>query len=145
MFKHLLIPTDGSEHALHAARIAVDLASKTGASVHAFHVLPPLNTVSLLTDTLLQGPDGYLSQSTERARQHLAAIQALADEAQVPCRGSYVFDLRPYTAIIGAAREQHCDLIVMGTHGRTGFDRLVLGSETHKVLNSCDIPVLVCH
>lgn len=146
MFKHVMVPTDGSEHAMHAARIAVDLAKQAGASVYGFHVLPPLDAVSSFADLMLQtADDDYLAQAVARAKQHLGAIRSIAEEAGVAFDGGYAFDRRPYTAIIGTAHQRHCDLIVMGTHGRTGFDRLVLGSETHKLLDSCDIPVLVCH
>ena len=145
MFKHILLPTDGSEPSLRAARLGMALASRVGASVHAYHVLAPLAAVAYLSDLIRQAPDDYQHEAIGRAQQQLEAIHALAREAGVPFEGDYAFDYRPYAAIIGAARRHGCDLIVMGTHGRTGLDRLVLGSETGKVLECADIPVLVCH
>lgn len=145
MFKNILLPTDGSDQSLRAARLGIALAKQAGAHVHAYHVLVPLKAISYFSDLIRHAPDDYRNQAISRAEQQLEAIRALAREADVPFDGDYTFDLRPYTAILGAARKHNCDLIVMGTHGRTGLDRMVLGSETNKVLSCSDIPVMVCH
>jgi len=145
MFKNILLPTDGSDQSLRAARLGIALAKKVGARVHAYHVLAPLAAVAYFSDLIRYAPDDYRDQAIRRARQRIEAIHALASEADVPFEGDYAFDHRPYAAIIGAAQRYDCDLIVMGTHGRTGWDRLVLGGETSKVLNGADIPMLVCH
>lgn len=144
MFKNILLPTDGSDQSLRAARIGIALAKKLGAKVHAYHVLDPLIAVAYVSDLIRHAPDDYHQEAVDRAQQQLEAIHALAREADVPFAGNYVFDQRPYCAIVGAARQYECDLIVMGTHGRTGLDRLMLGSETNKVVGCADIPVLVC-
>jgi len=104
----------------------------------------PLKAVSYFFDVITQAPDDYRNQAIDRAQQQPDAVHVLAREADVAF-GGYAFDLRPYTAVLGAARKHGCDLIVMGTHGRAGFDRMVLGSETDKVLGCADIPMLVCH
>ena len=145
MFKNILLPTDGSDQSLRAARLGIALAKQVGARVHAYHVLAPLAAIPYFSDLIRQDPDDYHNEAVGRAQRQLEAIHVLAEEAGVPFDGDYAFDRRPYTAIVGAARQYDCDLIVMGTHGRTGTDRLVLGSETNKVLNCADIPVLVCH
>jgi nucleotide-binding universal stress UspA family protein len=142
MFSHFLIPTDGSDHAMHAAEIGIDLARKVGARVYAFHVLAPLAAVAYFTDVIQHSEDSYSGRAVARAQHHLADIQSMAQAAGVVCQSGYAFDRRPY---VGAAKMQLCDLIVMGTHGYTTLDRLLLGSETNKVLTCCDIPVLVCH
>lgn len=144
MFNHILLPTDGSEQAVRAARLGLALARQVGARVHAFHVLAPLAAVSYFVDVIRHAPDDYESQAIARAQRHLEVIHVLARDAAVAYEGSYAFDQRPYAAIVGAAHRYDCDLIVMGTHGHTGLDRLVLGSETNKVLGCADIPVLVC-
>lgn len=145
MFSHFLIPTDGSDHAMHAAQIGIDLASKIGARIYAFHVLAPLPAVAYFTDVIQHAEDSHAERAIARAQYHLAEIQAVAERAGVVCHSGYAFDRRPYVAIVGAAKVQLCDLIVMGTHGYTTLDRLLLGSETNKVLTCCSIPVLVCH
>jgi nucleotide-binding universal stress UspA family protein len=144
MFTHILLPTDGSDESLRAAKIGIDLAKQVGARVYAFHVLAPLAAVSYFSDLIRSSANDYCHGAIERAQLQLDVIQSMAKEAGVLADGGYVFDHRPYTAIIGAAHKQLCDLIVMGSHGYTGVDRLVLGSETHKVLSCSDIPVLVC-
>lgn len=145
MFSHFLIPTDDSDHAIHAAAIGVELASKVGARVYAFHVLAPLAAVAYFTDVIQHSEDSYAERAIARAQHHLADIQSIAEQKGVAYHGGYAFDRRPYVAIVGAAKMQLCDLIVMGTHGYTTLDRLLLGSETNKVLTCCNIPVLVCH
>lgn len=145
MFKNILLPTDGSDQALRAARLGVALAEQVGARVHAYHVLAPLVAFSCFSDRIRCSPEDYKNEAIKRARQQLDVIHAIAREANVPFDGSYAFDQRPYLAIVGAASQYNCDLIVMGTHGYTGMDRLVLGGETQKVLSCSDVPVLVCH
>lgn len=144
MFKHILLPVDGSEPSLRAARLGIALAGRLGAKVHAHHVLAPLATVAYLSDLIRNAPDDYRHEAIERAQRQLDAVRALAEEAGVPFDGGYAFDHHPSNSIIGAAREYGCDLIVMGSHGRTGLDRLLLGSETSRVLGCADIPVMVC-
>jgi nucleotide-binding universal stress UspA family protein len=144
MFKNILLPTDGSEPSLRAARMGIALARQVGATVHAYHVLAPLAAVAYFSDQIRQAPDDYLQEAVGRAQEHLQAVRVLAEQAGVPFAGDYVFDHSPYSAIIGAAKQFQCDLIVMGTHGRTGLDRMLLGSQTAKVLSCADIPVLVC-
>lgn len=144
MFKHILIPTDGSEQSLRAARIGVALARQFGAKVHAYHVLAPLAAVAHFSDLIRHAPDDYHHEAVSRAQQQLEAIHDLAREAGVPFESGYAFDQRPYSAIVGAAKRYDCDLIVMGTHGRTGVDRLLMGSQSSKVLGCSDIPVMVC-
>jgi nucleotide-binding universal stress UspA family protein len=145
MFSHILIAADGSEHATHAAEIGIELARKLGAKVYAFHVLAPLPAVAYFSDVIRHTEDSYEGRAVLRALTHLKAIQTIADKAGVETHVGYAFDRRPYVAIVGAAKQQHCDLIVMGTHGYTSLDLLLLGNETSKVLTCCDIPVLVCH
>jgi len=144
MFKNILLPTDGSEQSLRAAQLGIALARKMGAKVHAYHVLAPLAAVADFSDLIRHAPDDYHHHAIGRAQRKLDQVRALAEQDGVPFEGDYAFDHRPYTAILGAARQYDCDLIVMGTHGRTGTDHMMLGSETNKVLSCADIPVLVC-
>jgi nucleotide-binding universal stress UspA family protein len=145
MFKNILLPTDGSDQSLRAARWGIALAKHDHAQVHAYHVLAPLAAVAYFSDLIRRAPDDYQQEAIQRAQQQLDTIRLLAEDAGVPFEGDYTFDHRPYSAILSAAKKYNCDLIVMGSHGRTGLDRLVLGSETNKVLSCADIPVLVCH
>lgn len=146
MFKHILLPTDGSELALRAVDIGIELASRLNARVYAFHVAIPFPAVTYFAE-MIQMPSeaAYVEDTVAAAERYLADVRQRARAAGVPCEGSYEFDHRPYTAIVGAAVKQQCDLIVMGSHGRSGLDRLLLGSETYKAMLSTQVPVLVCH
>jgi nucleotide-binding universal stress UspA family protein len=144
MFQNILLPVDGSEHALNAVDIGIELASRLQAQVHALHVLPPLPAVSYVAE-LIQSRGSYTELAQERARAYVDEVAKRASAAGVPCDTDFVFDLRPYAAIVAAATKFHCDLIVMSSRGNMGLERVLLGSVTHKVMLSCDVPVLVCH
>lgn len=144
MFKHILLPTDGSELSLRAVRLGVALAKACGASVYALHVVAPFHTIAYMAEMLAATEVVYTEEATVRAGEYIAEVQRIAAEAGVGCAGSYVFDDRPHEAILATAQEQRCDLVVMASHGWRGFTRLLLGSEVHKVLLESEIPVLVC-
>jgi nucleotide-binding universal stress UspA family protein len=144
MFKHILLPTDGSELSLRAADMGIALAASLGARVFVFHVMKPFATVAYFADRLLSPEEAYNKKAAEHANSYLEDISRRARAANVPCEGSYEFDHRPYCAIIGVAAKHQCDLIIMGSYGRRGIDRLVPGGETHKVILNSNVPVLVC-
>lgn len=144
MFKRILLPTDGSEISLRAVDTGIGLAAKLGASVYAFHVIAPFPSSVYFAEFVLANEPAYTREAIANAERYLAEVRQRAQAASVPCEGSHEVDARPYSAIIGAARKQQCDLIVMASHGWRGFDRLLLGSETHKVILNGDVPVLVC-
>jgi len=143
MFKHILLPTDGSELSLHAVDIGIELAAKLGARVYAFHVIVPLPASAYFAEFILVEPE-YTKEASANAERYLADVRQRAAAAGVACESGSESDTRPYSAIVDAARKHQCDLIVMASHGWRGFDRLLLGSETHKVILNGDVPVLVC-
>ncbi len=144
MFKRILLPVDGSEHALNAVKTGIGLATQLGAEIFALHVLAPLPAVSVMAE-LIQSEASYSNAAKARAELYLSEVCQHASEAGVPCTTEFVYDLRPYVAIVAAATRYRCDLIVMASRGNQGFERLLLGSVTHKVMLSCAVPVLVCH
>jgi nucleotide-binding universal stress UspA family protein len=145
MFKHILLPTDGSELSRRAVETGIALARQLGAKVFAYHAMQPFITVPYFTDTMAFPEDVYEKTVNERAAYYLEETRQCALAANVPWDGLYEYARKPYEAIDRVAREHHCDLIVMGSHGRTGLDKLLLGSETNRLLLDTDIPVLVCH
>jgi len=145
MFKRILLPTDGSELSLRAVDIGIQLAKHLGAEVFAFHAMEPFGSVPYFTDMMMFPEDAYEKAVNERAEYYLEETKQRADEAKVPWNCLHEYAHRPYEAIIRVAHENNCDLIVMGSHGRKGVDKLLLGSQTNKLLLSTDIPVLVCH
>jgi nucleotide-binding universal stress UspA family protein len=144
MFKNILLPVDGSEHALRAVDAGIQLAGQLHAKVYGVHVLPPLPAVTYVAE-LLQTRGCYTDVSKKRAQEYLEEVSKRAAAASVTCETEFIFDLRPYVAIVAAAAKHKCDLIVMGSRGFQGLERILLGSVTHKVMLSCDIPVLVWH
>ena len=145
MFKRILLPIDGSDLSLRAVDIGIDLAKQLGASVFVFHAMEPFGSVPYFSEMMTFPQDAYENEVNEKAGYFLEQTRQRADAAKVPWEGSFEYSHRPHEAIERIAREQKCDLIVMGSHGRSGIDRLLLGSETHKLLLSAEVPVLVCH
>jgi nucleotide-binding universal stress UspA family protein len=145
MFKHMLVPTDGSALSLEAAKKAVVFAKATGARITAFYAGVPF-TVRVYGDFVPPDfitPQEYDKQTRKTADRHLSAIEALAAGAGVSCARHYIISDSPWEAIVRAAKAKKCDLIFMASHGRRGLSGLLLGSETQKVLTHTKIPVLV--
>ena len=144
MYKHILIPTDGSEFSNKAVLQGSALARAIGARVTIVTASPTFQTFA---------PDPFMAVTTpEQMRQicgndaveMLAAAAETAKRTGAPCDTVHVEDDRPYQAIIDTATKRGCDLIFMASHGRKGLSALLLGSETIKVLTHSKIPVLVC-
>jgi nucleotide-binding universal stress UspA family protein len=143
MFKHLLIPTDGSAASDAAVRHALAMAKETAARVTALHVLPPFHVMAYGIEMIEETRESYEAEAKERARRILQAVEHEAGESGVPVSSEMTFEDHPYEAIIRTASERGCDLIVMASHGRRGVQALLLGSETQKVLTHTKLPVLV--
>lgn len=142
MFTSILIPTDGSEKAVIAASKAVELAKEQGAKLTAVVVIDPFPYIGL-GEASAFGLQAYLSEAQAMATQSLDAVRAMAEAAGVPFMAETIERSAVFEGILDAATEQGCDLIVMGSHGRSGVKALILGSETQKVLTHSRIPVLV--
>ena len=145
MFKHVLIPTDGSPVARKAVRAGVALARELGAKVTAYYALELIQPYAfgdgyiLDTSTLL----GMDRQAKAVGQKYLAVVEKAAAAAGVPCQTLMTKPETPAEGIIAAARKRKCDVIFMASHGRGEFASLVLGSVTQKVLARSKIPVLV--
>lgn len=144
MFKHILLPVDGSDLSLRAVKLGLQLAQTCHAKVFALHVVAPYHALASVIELLAISEAAYAQQAPERAERYLREVQALAKAAGVSCHTSYVLDDHPHEAILETVHTQRCDLVVMASHGRHGMNRLLLGSETHKVLLGSGVPVLVC-
>ncbi|MDE8652819.1 universal stress protein [Novosphingobium album (ex Liu et al. 2023)] len=145
MYKHILIATDGSDVGEKGVEHGLALAKSLGARATLVTVTEPF--------PITGGEFAYVpSQETvesfetgqrERANARLAAVKAAADQAGVQIETLHVADAQPAEAILAAAKSHDCDLIVMGSHGRRGIGRLMLGSKTYEVVSHGHIPVLV--
>ncbi|MDD5296649.1 MAG: universal stress protein [Rhodocyclaceae bacterium] len=145
MFKHLLVPTDGSDLSASTVKRAVAFAKEAGARVTFFYAKPDY-PVSFYGEGALVDPttpEKFAEMAEEQAREILSASLAEASAAGVECSGVSATSDMPYDAIIETANANACDLIFMASHGRRGISGLLLGSETHKVLTHSTIPVLV--
>ncbi len=146
MYKHILVPTDGSRLSVKAVKQAVKLAKVLGAKITGFHAAPDFASTYYGDDFILRmpSPKAQAEFAQKQARRCLSAIEVEAEVEKVECDVFHTISDSPYQAIIDAAKKKKCDLIVMASHGRRGLSALVLGSETHKVLVHSKIPVLVC-
>jgi len=146
MFKHILVPTDGSELSVKAAKQAVKLAKTLGAKITGFYAAPDYSSTYYGDGYILRAPSAkaQAESAQKQARKCLSVIEVEAEVEKVPCEVFHVVSDSPYEAIIDAAKKKKCDLIFMASHGRRGLSGLVLGSETQKVLVHSKIPVLIC-
>ena len=126
MYRHILIPTDGSELAERGVAHGLALAKSLGAKVFVINVVEPLFAVT-----------GDFASVLDR-------VANAAKEAGVSCETIQVENVPPHEAIIAAAEDKGCNLIVMSSHGFSGLSMLLIGSVTNKVLTYAKTPVLVC-
>ena len=147
MYKHILVPTDGSKLSTHAVRAACNLAQTCGARITGIYVIPPY-VPPIYAEGMMYiadlGPKRHKEVMQQAAKKALAVLSAEARRAGVACAGVAPVADQPWEGILKAARGKRCDLIVMASHGRRGIAGLLLGSETTKVLTHSKIPVLVC-
>jgi len=146
MYKHILVPTDGSTLATKGARAGIRLAKALGARVSALYVIAPYMP-SMYGDAAMYVPalePGEYRRFTEKqAQKALGSVEAEARRAGVRCKTLSLTDPQPWQGILRAARREKCDAIAMATHGRGGLKGLILGSETTRVLAHSKVPVVV--
>jgi nucleotide-binding universal stress UspA family protein len=135
MYKHILIPTDGSELSRKAIQHGIALAKSVNAKVTVMTVTAPFDVFAV--------EHGMEQHAVNLAAKDLNAATEVAKAAGISCDTMRVEHEHPYRAIIDTAAQKVCDLIVMASHGRRGISAIVLGSETVKVLTHSAVPVLV--
>jgi len=143
MFKHILLPTDGSNLSQVAIQKAVQLAKSIKAQITGISVVPEQKYYLYQTDIIVQENEETAKQHKRQAERNLAVIERAARGVGVPCETLCEIGDHPYETIIKVAEKRGCDLIMMASHGRRGLKGLLLGSETQKVLTHSRIPVLV--
>jgi nucleotide-binding universal stress UspA family protein len=142
MYKRILIPTDGSELSKAAARAGVEFAKEQRAEVYGVFVAPQYVNpiyVEMVPPTEAE----YKDLLRRKGQEYLDEIQVAATAAGLKSFGFIEFSDSAATEIVRIAEETHCELIFMGSHGRSGLGQLLLGSVTSRVLATCQIPVLV--
>lgn len=143
MYKHILVPTDGSDLSDRAVGEAIAFARSLGARITALTVSPPFHLTGYDPFLVTVTPTQYERAHESRAREVLGDARAKATAAGVPCEVVSVVDDAPWQAIIETAQRHGCDLVFMASHGRRGVAGMLLGSETQRVLTHCKVPVLV--
>lgn len=145
MFKHILVPTDGSDLSQQAVDRAIAFAVETGARLTFFNAEPAFPAMYYGTGAIFDAsmPRRFHDEVASVGQAILAKAAAQAQAGGVACDTLALASDSPYEAIIEAAGRCGCDLIFMASHGRRGIDALLLGSETQKVLTHSSIPVLV--
>ena len=145
MYKHILIPTDGSELARKAVEAGIDYARETGARVTLFTAVPEYRVPSeaQLMAHRAQSLEAFERDSAARAQAILSGAAEPARWTGIDFKADYAVSDHPYQAIIEAARRHGCDAIFMSSHGRKGLARLLHGSQAFDVLTHSDIPTIV--
>ncbi len=143
MFKHILIPTDGSALSTLAIKNGVKFAKEMNAKITGLTVTEPYHYFAVdalqVSDTETQ----YSIDTKARAQRHLNVLKDEANKMGVPCELIHRVNEHPYEEIVKTAQDFMCDVIFQASHGRRGMSGLILGSETQKVLTHTKIPVLV--
>ena len=143
MFKHILMPTDGSEHSKRAVERGIELAKLCGAKVTGIHVMQDYRLLNA-TEAWMETPldEQAEKEARDRAEDFLSFVKATADAAGVPCETVVATNAHPYDAIVDTANKRSCDLIVMTARSRKGLASLIMGNEATRVLHRASIPVL---
>ena len=144
MFKHILLATDGSAASITAARLAVQLAHEQRARLTALFVVDPYPYLGIGQANPM-GFQAYMAQAQEHAARAHAEVEALcrAQERAVDLQVRLIEDATPATGIVQTAVSEQADLVVIGTHGRSGIARLMLGSVAKQVVAQSPVSVLV--
>ena len=146
MYKHILLPTDGSKLSDKAVEQGIAFAKAIGAKVTAVHVVPEFQMVAdegFVAPMSAQFKERFEKESRVHAKKVIDKVEKMAKTADVAFSGVIVSSDFPHQQIIHTAQKSKCDLIMMASHGRRGLSGLLLGSETAKVLTHSKIPVLV--
>jgi nucleotide-binding universal stress UspA family protein len=146
MYRHILIPTDGSDTAAKAVEAGTTYAREAGAKLSFFTALPEYRSpgdADIMAHKRVKPPWQYEEEAAQAARAILDKAASAAKDANIDYDTDYALCDRPYEAIIAAAKKHGCDAIFMASHGRSGIPALWYGSQTHEVLTHSDIPTLV--
>lgn len=142
MFKHILVPVDGSSTARQAIEKALAIAEAFKSTVTLIYVIDPYAFTGMGND-FSYGQAEYLEAATREGHDAIAASRQAFEARGIPVNGSVVEGSAIYQAILDTAESIDADLVVMGSHGRRGLEKLVLGSVTAQVLSHAHLCVLV--
>jgi nucleotide-binding universal stress UspA family protein len=142
LFKNILVPYDGSSYSIHAFKIAVDMAKKYGSKI----------TIATCLESDFRTPwygydsrarNSILKKQKEVLQKSISKLEASTKNNKVMITSKILQDQSAVKAIVSFAKTNKIDLIVMGSHGRSGFDRFLLGSVANGVSQKVKCPVLI--
>ncbi|MCC7553586.1 MAG: universal stress protein [Methanobacteriaceae archaeon] len=143
MYKKILLPTDGSEHAEKAEKHALFLADKTGAEIIALSVVENSYFVGLPSDDTIFHVNEMLKKETEK---NLEKVEKMKEEVESDVKITLsVEEGSPADVILDTIDKENIDLVIIGSSGKSGFDRLIMGSVADKVVKVAKCSVLVVH
>ena len=146
MFKHILLPTDGSDLSDKGVKQTIRMAKALGAHITAVHIVPTYHSPreeGFFMPEVAALREKFESDAAKHANEILDPVKQAADKVGVKCDTVVATADSAYQAIIRQAKKSKCDLIMMASHGRKGIQRMLHGSETANVLTHSKIPVLV--
>ncbi len=142
MFEHILVPVDGSSNSSQAIGKAIAIAKAFDSAVTLIYVIDPYAFTGMGTD-FSYGQAEYLGAATAEAHEAIRTAKQTFQDHSVAVTASVVEGHAIYRGILETAESVGADLVVMGSHGRRGLEKLVLGSVTAQVLSHAHLPVLV--
>ena len=142
MFKRILVSTDRSQLSAKAVKAAIELARESGSTLVGLTVVEPYKFAGM-AGYRSDGYDSHHSETLAYAEECLKTLRDAAQVAHVECDVVTKETDTPWEGIVTTAQEQHCDLIVMATHSRSGIDALLHRSQTQEVIRHSPLPVLV--
>ena len=143
MYKHILVPVDGTKLSDKAVKEAAGLAAAVGAKLTLFHVAPAYTGAYYAESAVMMAQYDSATFAAESAKSAQKVLDRSARQSKMTVVTKHATSDLPYDAIVKQAAKDKCDLIVMASHGRRGVAGFLLGSETQKVLTHSKVPVLV--
>ncbi len=141
LFKNILVPHDGSNHSKHAFKVALDMAKKYNSKITMVSVLSASYTGHWYIDSRI---DAQIIRDAEKGvRKDFVKFDSIAKKAKVSFHSKIVKGISAVKTLVSFAKSEKIDLIIMGAHGRTGWDKLILGSVTDGVVHRVRCPVLI--
>ena len=141
LYKNILVPHDGSSHSKHAFKVALDMAKKYNSKITMVSVLSASYTGHWYIDSRI---DAQIIRDAEKGvRKDFVKFDSIAKKAKVSFHSKIVKGISAVKTLVSFAKSEKIDLIIMGAHGRTGWDKLILGSVTDGVVHRVRCPVLI--
>ena len=141
LFKNILVPYDGSDHSKHAFKVALDMAKKYNSKITMVSVLSVSYTGHWYIDSRVEAQ--IIRDAEKGIRKDFVKFDSIAKKAKVSFHSKIVEGISAAKTLVSFAKSKKNDLIIMGAHGRTGWDKLILGSVTDGVIHRVRCPVLI--